>query len=128
MTFANPPYDARKFLANKIAEAKPYPELNEYLRQQQRQARVTKAYDAAVAAERQEMAAKIETTMQKGSSMLGNFVRDRLTGFKGLVVSVVEYADGRKAALIQPRVKSDGSFVDPQWIAIARLDEIGAEG
>lgn len=52
---------------------------------------------------------------------LGQKAMDRITGFTGMVTGRAEYISGCEQLLVQPPVKSDGTFVDPHWIDIDRL-------
>jgi hypothetical protein len=52
---------------------------------------------------------------------LGATVTDQLTGFRGVVTGFVYYISGCNQALVQPRVKSDGDFVESQWFDAQRL-------
>lgn len=54
--------------------------------------------------------------------MLGKKVRDKVTGFEGVVTGRVEYLTGCAQVLVQPRVKGDGEFIESRW-----LDEPRAE-
>lgn len=53
---------------------------------------------------------------------LGQTVRDRITGFQGVVTGVVNYISGCNQALVVPRVKDDGSLTDAQWFDLQRLE------
>ncbi len=52
---------------------------------------------------------------------LGQKVRDRITGFTGVVTGRTEYITGCEQLLVQPPIKEDGSFVDPRWFDVDRL-------
>jgi len=53
---------------------------------------------------------------------LGQKVKDRITGFTGMVTGRCEYITGCAQLLVQPPVKADGDFVESRW-----LDEDRAE-
>ena len=55
---------------------------------------------------------------------LGHQIEDKITGFQGAVIGIVEYLTGCKQLLIQPRVK-DGAWVESHWIDVDRADVIG---
>lgn len=52
---------------------------------------------------------------------LGVEVEDRITGFKGRVTGRTDYITGCNSYLVQPRQKSDGTFVEGKWIDEHRL-------
>ena len=54
--------------------------------------------------------------------LLGKTVKDRITGFKGVVVGYVEYISGCNQVLIVPRVKEDGSTINSGWYDEQRID------
>lgn len=54
--------------------------------------------------------------------MLGHTVTDRITGFKGVVVGVVNYISGCEQALVQPPVDKDGKIPESQWLDVQRLN------
>ena len=56
---------------------------------------------------------------------LGIKVKDKITGFEGVVTGYVEYLSGCNQALVAPRVKEDGSLIDSEWIDEQRLDRVG---
>lgn len=53
--------------------------------------------------------------------MLGNTVKDRVTGFSGVVTGVVHYLTGCSQALVQPPVK-DGELKESHWFDVQRLE------
>lgn len=53
---------------------------------------------------------------------LGVTVKDRITGFTGVVTGFVKYISGCNQALVQPRVKDDGAFADSHWFDVQRLE------
>lgn len=53
---------------------------------------------------------------------LGQTVRDKITGFKGIVTGRCEYITGCNQALVAPPVKADGSSTDSQWFDEQRLE------
>lgn len=57
---------------------------------------------------------------------LGQTVRDRITGFQGVVTGIVNYISGCHQALVVPRVKDDGSLTDAQWFDLQRLEIDGS--
>lgn len=56
---------------------------------------------------------------------LGQTVRDRITGFQGVVTGIVNYISGCHQALVTPRVKDDGSASDANWYDLQRLELVG---
>lgn len=57
---------------------------------------------------------------------LGVKVRDKITGFVGIVTGRCEYLTGCHQVLVSPPVKADGSHVDAHWYDEQRLDVIDA--
>lgn len=53
---------------------------------------------------------------------LGDTVKDKITGFRGVVTGRCEYISGCHQVLVVPPVKADGAYGDAQW-----LDEDRAE-
>lgn len=56
--------------------------------------------------------------------MLAHFGRqaeDRVTGFRGRLVGVAEYATGCNQVQLQPSAADDGSYVDPEWFDDQRI-------
>lgn len=53
--------------------------------------------------------------------VLGDKVRDSITGFAGVVVGYVHYITGCNQALIQPAAGKDGTFKDSVWLDEQRL-------
>lgn len=58
---------------------------------------------------------------------LGHTVSDAITGFTGIVTGRCEYITGCTQALVQPRVKEDGDFVESRWIDEDRLTVVSDE-
>lgn len=59
--------------------------------------------------------------------VLGSKVKDKITGFSGIVLGYVSYISGCNQALVSPPVGSDGTFKDSHWFDEQRLDRIGDE-
>lgn len=55
-------------------------------------------------------------------AMLGYKVKDRITGFTGVVTGQVKYISGCNQALVVPAVDKDGKLVEGQWFDEQRLD------
>lgn len=53
---------------------------------------------------------------------MGHPVKDRLTGFKGLVTGFCTYITGCDQYLVQPTGKEDGTVADAKWLDVARLE------
>jgi len=58
---------------------------------------------------------------------MGKTATDKITGFSGTIISYSEYIIGCAQALLQPKVKSDGGFIDARWIDEDRLEISDAE-
>jgi hypothetical protein len=52
---------------------------------------------------------------------LGVTVRDKITGFSGVVTGRAEYISGCTQCLVCPRVKDDGGMQDAHWFDEQRL-------
>lgn len=55
------------------------------------------------------------------SNILGSTVKDRITGFSGVVTGRVEYLTGCTQCLVAPVVSKDGAHRDSQWFDEQRL-------
>ena len=53
---------------------------------------------------------------------LGAKVKDKITGFTGIVTGYVTYISGCNQALVTPQVGKDGEAKDSLWIDEQRLD------
>jgi len=53
---------------------------------------------------------------------LGIRVRDRITGFAGVVTGEVTYISGCNQALVTPPVDEKGQLRDAQWFDVQRLE------
>lgn len=58
---------------------------------------------------------------------IGVKVRDRITGFEGIVTGHVRYLTGCDQFLVQPPVKEGNDFVEARWFDVNRLDVIEAD-
>ena len=58
---------------------------------------------------------------------LGQEAKDKITGFKGIVLGKCEYITGCNQYLIQPKVKKDGEHVSGHWIDEDRLEATKAK-
>ena len=56
--------------------------------------------------------------------MLGVKVRDKITGFAGIVTGVCQYISGCNQALVAPQAGDDGGWRDGQWIDCQRLERL----
>jgi hypothetical protein len=56
--------------------------------------------------------------------LMGKKVKDKISGFEGIVTGIVDYLTGCKQLLIQPPAK-DGEFKSSIWIDIDRVEVIG---
>ncbi len=53
---------------------------------------------------------------------LGSKVKDKITGFTGIVVGLVEYISGCNQVLVSPPVDKEGKHVDSHWFDVQRLE------
>lgn len=61
----------------------------------------------------------------QGADLIGYTVRDRITGFEGVVTGFVVYISGCNQALVVPKAK-DGRMGDGAWIDEQRLETTDA--
>ena len=59
---------------------------------------------------------------RKKMDFLGRKVKDKITGFEGIVTDHVNYLSGCNQCLVAPRVGNDGCSKDAQWIDDQRLE------
>jgi hypothetical protein len=55
---------------------------------------------------------------------LGIKVKDKITGFEGIVTGFVTYLSGCNQSLVVPPVDKDGKVVEGVWFDVQRLDRI----
>lgn len=55
---------------------------------------------------------------------LGRTMRDRITGFTGVVTGQCSYISGCNQSLLLPPVKEDGAYRDGQWFDDQRLEVV----
>ena len=53
---------------------------------------------------------------------LGQKVRDRISGFAGVVTGRAQYISGCAQALVAPTVTADGAFRNSEWFDEQRLE------
>lgn len=58
---------------------------------------------------------------------LGYEVKDRITGFAGVVTGRAEYISGCTQCLVAPPVSNDGAFRQGEWFDEQRLDVTNAK-
>lgn len=58
---------------------------------------------------------------------LGCTVKDKITGFEGVVTGIVDYLSGCNQALVVPKVDKDGKLRDAHWFDVQRLTVADAE-
>lgn len=56
---------------------------------------------------------------------LGITVRDKITGFKGIVTGITSYISGCTQALVIPPIDDKGNRVAGEWFDVQRLERIG---
>ncbi len=56
---------------------------------------------------------------------LGMKVKDKITGFTGIVTGYVTYITGCNQALVVPAVGKDGAAKDASWFDEQRLEQVG---
>lgn len=58
---------------------------------------------------------------------LGIEMKDRVTGFTGIVTGRIDYITGCNQYTLQPRVKDNGDHVEAKWFDEHRLEQVGTE-
>jgi len=56
---------------------------------------------------------------------LGSKVKDKITGFTGIVTGRCEYITGCNQVLVAPQVTESGDFKESHWFDEQRLDQVG---
>lgn len=59
---------------------------------------------------------------------LGSKVKDRITGFSGIVTGRCQYLSGCSQALVSPSIGEDGAYKEPHWLDEQRLEVDVAAG
>ena len=59
--------------------------------------------------------------MKQSNIELGQLVKDKITGYAGIVTGLCEYISGCNQALIVPRVGKDGKRDQGEWFDVQRL-------
>lgn len=53
---------------------------------------------------------------------LGDEVKDKITGFRGIVIAICKYLNGCISVLVQPKkLTKDGTVPEPYWVDEQRL-------
>lgn len=55
---------------------------------------------------------------------LGTKVKDKISGFSGIVTGRCQYLSGCNQAMVTPQVLADGKPIEPIWIDEQRLDRV----
>lgn len=64
--------------------------------------------------------------MSRGFKLeLGQFVRDKVTGYEGCITSRAEHISGCDTYGVQPQTMKDGVPQDPKWFDEPRLESTG---
>ena len=56
---------------------------------------------------------------------LGEEIKCKVSGFKGIVVAQTEYLNGCIRCGVQPKVKKDGTLPEVQWFDEPQLEVVG---
>lgn len=62
---------------------------------------------------------------QNKEIVLGNKVKDKVTGFTGITTSKVEYLNGCLQFGVKPNMSADGKMPDTHYIDIDQLEYVG---
>lgn len=60
-------------------------------------------------------------------TVLGMKVKDRLTGFTGIVTGYVTYISGCNQCLVAPPTKKDGTLAESHWFDEQRLEVLSKQ-
>ena len=66
-----------------------------------------------------------KSPVEEHLDLLGTQMKDRVTGYKGMVDSVCFDAYGCVQATLRPRVDKDGKIPDGTWFDVKRLEPAG---
>lgn len=56
---------------------------------------------------------------------LGMTVKDRVTGFQGVLIGICQHLTGCDQGLVAPPIDSEGKRRDSEWFDMHRLERIG---
>lgn len=66
--------------------------------------------------------------MSKNEIKLGDKVKDKISGFIGIVVACTDWMHGCTRIGVQPtKLKDDGTLIDAQWFDLPQLEKIKDE-
>ena len=65
---------------------------------------------------------------KKWKIRLGSKVRDKITGFQGIVTGAAEYLTGCIQYAVKPPVDKDGKMIDAVWLDEDRLELLKDNG
>lgn len=57
---------------------------------------------------------------------LGSEVKDKITGFQGIVMGKASYLTGCDQYIIQPKCEKNGTYPDAAWFDEGRIEAVGA--
>ena len=57
--------------------------------------------------------------------LLGQKVKDVVTGFTGIATSKIEYLNGCIQYCVKPKVRKDGKYPDGEWFDDSQLEVVG---
>lgn len=60
-------------------------------------------------------------------SNMGLKMRDKITGFTGVVTGYVQYISGCNQMLLAPKANKEGGFVESQWFDEQRMETVEGE-
>ena len=63
--------------------------------------------------------------MLKNEIKLGQKVKDRVTGFTGIVISKLEYLNGCIQLGVKPNKLKDGETLEAEYVDIEQMDVVG---
>lgn len=61
------------------------------------------------------------------SNILGKKVRDTVSGFEGIAVAKTQWINGCVRYHVQPKVKDDNTYTNPEWFDVEQLEVLDEE-
>lgn len=59
---------------------------------------------------------------------LGDVVRDKITGFNGVVIVAADYLNGCHRVCVQPRELREGKIVEAEYFDVEQVERVEEEG
>lgn len=59
---------------------------------------------------------------------MGDRVKDKVTGFTGIIVAKIEYLNGCEQYCVKPLIDKDGKMSEGEYIDVDQVEPAGEEG